>query len=272
MKLTLPVGTTNSLALSPDAKSVFVVNLVRRHVAIQRISVATGKVSFIAYGFNPAVSPDGRYLAYAAENAVAVRNLRSGRTMIVNVSPLLHDSSLLTTGQGLAWLGDGTQVVAIPQPLPTLEGVAPQRQVSAGTACRRRSPAGGTCLIVVDVRSDGLRAHSVIAPLPLPPRLVISGMAASSHTLLLDGWYQGKCLCGSTIYAINLTADQAAAHRLVRMPAKSWLWAIAPAGEQVLYGGGSPAGYWVATIRGGRLINQHRLNVPRRFGFDEAAW
>jgi hypothetical protein len=50
------------------------------------------------------------------------------------------------------------------------------------------------------------------------------------------------------------------------------LWAIAPAGDRVLYSGGTPAGFWTASWRGGRLVDQHRLVLPLKFSFDDAAW
>src|SRR5215470_4635195 len=64
-KVVAHVGTGNGFALSPDSKSLYVVGPVGGTIEIRRVSVATGKISFVADGAYPAVSPDGRYLAYA---------------------------------------------------------------------------------------------------------------------------------------------------------------------------------------------------------------
>jgi sugar lactone lactonase YvrE len=103
MRLVARVGTGNGFALAPDGASVFVVGLVRRGgreaIEIREISVATHRIRFIADGAYPAVSPDGRYLAYATGagfRRLAVRDLRTGRTRVINVTGLIgRDATFL---------------------------------------------------------------------------------------------------------------------------------------------------------------------------------
>ena len=96
-------GTSNGLALSPDSKDLYVVRAAGRAIEIQRISIATGKTSVVAHGVSPAISPDGRYLAYATGGRftkVAVRNLSTGRVRMIELRSLLNsDGNLLNQGQ-----------------------------------------------------------------------------------------------------------------------------------------------------------------------------
>src|SRR5215470_6657057 len=93
-KVVARVGTGNGFALSPDSKNLYVVGPVGAKIEIRRISVATGKVSFVADGAYPAVSPDGRYLAYATGDqfsassfsSLAVRNLRTGSVRVISLA------------------------------------------------------------------------------------------------------------------------------------------------------------------------------------------
>src|SRR5262245_55043935 len=75
-KVVARVATGTGCAPSPDSKDVYVVGPAGPVIEIRRISVVTGKVSLVADGAYPAVSPDGRYLAYATGgrfSKVAVR-------------------------------------------------------------------------------------------------------------------------------------------------------------------------------------------------------
>src|SRR5690348_6917198 len=56
-KVVAKMSTGNGFALSPDSENLYVVGVVGGQIEIRRISVATGKVSFVADGAYPAVSP-----------------------------------------------------------------------------------------------------------------------------------------------------------------------------------------------------------------------
>jgi hypothetical protein len=98
--------TGNGMALSPDSRFVYVTLSGPGQIHIDRISVATGHRSFVADGAQPAVSPDGRYLAYATGRqftGIAVRDLLSGRTTMITLRNQLGADASLLPGQQAGW-------------------------------------------------------------------------------------------------------------------------------------------------------------------------
>jgi hypothetical protein len=75
---------------------------------IVRIRVADGRRAVIADGAQPAVSPHGRWLAYASSRGgaqtLAVRPTGSGLTQTIGLRRLLGPQSNLLDGT-VAWLG-----------------------------------------------------------------------------------------------------------------------------------------------------------------------
>jgi hypothetical protein len=142
-------GSGNGFALSPDSRFVYVVGPVRGHIRIERISVATGHGSFVADGAQPAVSPDGRYLAYATGRLftrLAIRDLRTGATRVVNLASLIGSDPGLLNGQ-VTWLGSSAQIVAMPMPLSTAVAAStPSARAPAQNSCGRQSEPGRTCV------------------------------------------------------------------------------------------------------------------------------
>jgi hypothetical protein len=276
VRLLAPIGTSNSLALSPDSKSVFVVNQYRSQIAIQRISVATSRVTFVADGANPAVSPDSRYLAYATGNGfseLAVRDLRTGSTRTIDVAPLIGGSSSFLTEPAITWLGDGTQVVVVPRPDLTAQvgslGGDTRSNSPAGTACGQQDSPRGLCVIVMDTGARRLRVRPAYVPVSSSAQLVVGADSANGHGLLIAA-RNGPGV--RSLVAVSLAVGHVLTHRIATLPPKSLVWSIAPAGDRILYSGNTPAGIWTASWRGGRLVHQHRLVLPAKFSFDEAAW
>jgi hypothetical protein len=76
-----------ALALTPDGKAVFFTRPRSEScLEIYRISVSGGRASFVARGYSPDVSPDGKRLAYNASDScgerkqsVVVRDLATGK-------------------------------------------------------------------------------------------------------------------------------------------------------------------------------------------------
>jgi hypothetical protein len=251
-----------------------------------QISVATGRVSFVAYGANPAVSPDSRYLAYATGrefNVLAVRDLRTGRTRIVNVEPLMGGSSSLLQGQTITWLGDGHHVVAIPQPDPVLVASPLASARAVGNSCGQQTSARGLCLVVADAGAAGLRADRVFAPVSVAIRPANGGSMLDGEPVLgADATSGQSLLIGLTgrtgghsrtvVDAVNLANGRAADRRVATLPANTRLWAIAPLGDRVLYGGGTPSGLWTATLGPAGLEGPHLVKLPEKFGWDQMAW
>ena len=265
-------GGGNGFALSPDSRVVYVVGPVKGQIRIERISVATGHGSFVADGAQPAVSPDGRYLAYATGRLftrLAIRDLRTGVTRVVNLASLIGSASGLLNGQ-VTWLGSSAQIVAMPMPFGTAVAArTPSARAAARNSCGRQSQPGRTCVIVVDL-SGG---HPVARRVRLPGSWsggLISGDVASGHTLLVTRSLVSQPEIGAaTISAAGVTVRDVAA-----LPRDALPEAFAPGGDRILYvrGHGRPT-LWVATISGGRLSGARRLFTDdSKVGFGGAAW
>lgn len=141
-KVVAQVSTGNGFASSPDLKSLYVVGPVRGTIEIRRISVATGKASFVADGAYPAISPSGRYLAYATGrqfSSIAVRDLRTGRTRVTDLGSLLGSGGNLLNEGGISWLGNGSELVVVPG-ITASEAAAGSAAGAAAGNCRQRGP------------------------------------------------------------------------------------------------------------------------------------
>ncbi|HUJ08304.1 MAG TPA: hypothetical protein VLX31_19545 [Streptosporangiaceae bacterium] len=288
VKVLAPVGSGNGFALSPDGGSVFVVGLHSGRIVVRQISVATGRISVLADGAYPSVSPDSRYLAYAtgdqfsptAFSSLAVRDLRTGTTRVISLAGLIGPKSSLLNQGTVAWLGDGTQVLAVPQPDAVAVSAQASRGVAAGKSGNRkagnrcgqqRSPRG-LCVIVVDVTAAGLSAHMVFVPHRFTsPFEVISGDYAAGQSFVVArmGGRSAGPIDEITLHGSVVTGRQIAA-----LPRGALPVAFAPDADRVLYlVGHTPPALWVATIRDGRLTARHLLLTDNHsFGLDNAAW
>jgi hypothetical protein len=255
--------TNNGLAVSPDRADVYVTLIGHRGLRIERIPVAGGKRRFVAAGEQPAVSPDGRWLAYVAarhprSQRLAVRDRTSGRTRTIRLGPLVGRSADLLNGT-VTWLGDASHVVAIPGPVAHAVVAGPPGV--DGGAC-----GSATCLIVVHVARRGLTAHRILLPRVPDAAMKFSGEGARPRSLLL-----------ADISGPRTTVDRIALHGLrthvVRLLSRRDVLPIAfsPSGARLLYlVGHSPPALWVARLARGRLAHAHRLIRDARLG--EAAW
>jgi hypothetical protein len=286
-RLVARVGTGNGFALAPGGGSVFVVGLVRRGgretIEIREVSVATHRIRFIADGAYPAISPDGRYLAYATGagfRRLAVRDLRTGRTRVIDVTSLTgRKATFLNPPGAVTWLGDGSQVVAMPQPVgsPSARRPAQPRPEAAGRAPGREpvcasDAANRQCLIVMDTGTRRLTARRVfIQTYRQAPVTVLSGEAGTEHTLLAAT--DGLGVPGA-VWEVRISGRHVSQTRLAPLPADALSQAIAPAGDRILYLATSarPA-LWIARISRGRLTRQRKLytDTPQA-AFNGAAW
>ena len=132
--------TNNGLAISPDGGSVFVTLIGSSSLSIERISTRTGRRTFVAFGAQPTVSPNGRLLAYAAgreDQELSVRQLSSGKTTTFDLRPLIGDKASLLDGQ-IAWLSNGYEIALTPKDDPITTGVASlHRSQTRKTACSK---------------------------------------------------------------------------------------------------------------------------------------
>jgi WD40-like Beta Propeller Repeat len=278
-RLAARVGTGNGFALSPDGSSAYVVAPAGTTIKIRRVNVAIHKTSFVADGAYPAVSPNGRYLAYATGREfrdLAVRDLRTGRTRVISLARQMGgDASFLNQG-AVTWLGDGSQIVAMPE----ADGIATGAASSGpGAAARRsaarqvepvcgRKAAGRQCLFVVHAGPGRLTARRIWVRGPVQ---LISGDMARPGTLITATGEPGPA---QDLWAVRLGGRRIEATRLAAMPADSLPDAIAPVADRIVYIAGSgPPELWIATIRGGRLTGKHRLyRDTAQQGAGNAAW
>ncbi|MGN6682053.1 MAG: TolB family protein, partial [Streptosporangiaceae bacterium] len=218
-KVVAGVGTGNGFALSPDGKDVYVVGTAGPSIEIRRISVATGKASVVAEGAYPAVSPDGRYLAYATGgrySKVAVRDLRTGRVRAIDLRSLLgNGGNFLNQGQ-ITWLGDGNEVVAVPGISASEAAARSGAGAGAATAGSDQLPPGRQSLIVIKIRASGLTARRIVVPDPYQdPFLVISGDLSQKRAGLIAR--MGFAAAG-TITRVSLRGDGYRARVVARLP------------------------------------------------------
>jgi hypothetical protein len=263
-----PDYVDNGFALAPDAKSVFVVSWPerQRQPAIVEVSARTRRARVVAGGANPAVSPDGRYLAYdtgSNDQRLAVLDLRTGRHRVIDAAALIGPDATFLNGS-VSWLGDGTQFVAMAEadPVPVAAGrlrPGPPR-ICGSTSAHLQ------CLIVVQAANGRLTARRVFVRTSALV-LMISGQVTRPSTLLLAGL--------SNLWAVRIGAARVVAPAgLATLPRTAQTAAIAPAGDRVLYLASTPTSLWIARICHGRLTHRRKLytNSPRHGYYDIAAW
>jgi hypothetical protein len=262
----------NGFALAPDAKSMFVVG---PSLTISQVVIATGEAKRIGTGAYPAVSPNSRYLAYAAGSAfttVAIRDLRTGRTRSINLMSLIGtDSSLLNQG-GLTWLGDGTQILAVSEPDAVPLVAKRGRPRGEHTACGQQTSRRGLCTIVINLASRKLFAHQVYVPSVAHPENLelISGDLAAKESFFIA--QPGRS--ASVVDKVRLGARTPRVRTVIALPEHSLAVAMAPDGDRVLYvPPSSPTSVWIATVRHGGLTRERRLLADGgRFEFNLVAW
>jgi hypothetical protein len=274
-KVVAHVGTGDGFALAPDSKNMYVVGPVGSTIEIRRLSTATGKLSFVADGAYPALSPDGRQLAYVTGRgftSIAVRDLRSGRTRVMDLRSLLGKNANLLNQGGVSWLGDGGEVVVVPGFSVSAAAAGLTARRGAGIASGHRAPPGRQSLIVVKTSSDNLSARRIIVPDPYEETFgVISGDLSQPRSFLIARPGFGAA---GTITRVSLRGRGYQARVIARLPSGVMPVVIAPRGDWVLYvAGQSPSALWAAAIGNSGLSGQHRLFAGTRgLRVDQAAW
>jgi hypothetical protein len=269
--------TGNGMALSPDSRFIYATLSRPGPISIHRISVATGRRAFIADGAQPAISPDGRYLAYATGrhfNSLAIRDLRAGTTRTVDLARVIGADSELLNGQ-ITWLGSGAQIVVMPAGFSfTSSRVQPSSRnrssrAAARASCDQQRAPNRLCLVLVSLTGRLPQATRIFVPgswsMPL-----ISGDANVSHTLLLAGTSAGQQRIGvATVSAARVTM-----RLMIGMPPRSLPLAFAPAGDRILYlQSRGPPSLWIATISDRGLADIRRLFTDNsHFAIDGATW
>lgn len=275
------VGTGNGFALSPDSKDVYVVGPAGKSIMIRQIAVATGRRRYVADGAYPAVSPDSRYLAYTTGGKfteVAVRDLRTGSTRVINLRSLIGKDGNFLNGGTVTWLGDGSEILAVPGGVATFAGHTSVAG-TASTARSSRAVPSSMRAVVVRVRPGGLSARRISIRVPPDPFFsVISGDLSRRQSFLMA--LEGSPATGTrkqvmgTLTEVSLRGRGVVERRIARLPSQIMPVAIAPDGDRIVYLlGHRPPALWAATIRNGRLVGRHRLLTDSpKFEFDQAAW
>lgn len=253
-----PDFTNNGVTRSPDGRWIYATWIGKHSLRIERISAAGGPRTFIAYGSQPTISPDGRYLAYITgkdDHFLAVRDLRGDRTRKWNLSPLIGNKVSLFNGQ-LLWSGSG-ELVALPEEFG--------QRVSAMAPASKNSGkcAGATCLVHFyprDARSkpaltrlhDGQWSDFYSGGTAAPGSIVASRMVGEKTELDLIEISGGSRRHLVTIPGMPLALDRAGTHLLHLV-------------------GHSPPALWRARILDGRLVDRQRL-IPSAHIFGALAW
>jgi hypothetical protein len=249
--------TNSSPVLSPDGQWIYATLLRSRQLIVERFSTVTGNARRLAIGETPAVSGDGRYLAYGTGKRgylLAIRNLRSGRTRIIDLHAQIGpDASLGDGGTSITWLSD-SRIVVVPGP----NGVAASTTPSASPGPSRRStcsPIGRrSCLIVLNLAAahPGRDAGVVLGP----AEAFIIGVAPTPNMLLVTaatrhGWVIDRVKVSDT------SADVAG---VMPLSSVSLPLVFDPEGRQLMYlRGHGPTALWTAAIGSHRLRNTHLL-------------
>ena len=240
--------TNNGLALSNDDREVYVTLIGRRNLRIEQLATSAGKRTFVADGWEPAVSPNGRLLSYIEGRAtVVVRNLSSGVTHRINVAGLLGRSEALDELAAAAWLGDGSEVVVMVTPIAV--AVADR----AGGAQADNKSSASVIVVQVGARGRPVEANRVELP-GVGDLFRISGDQTTPRGLLA-----ARLGRRTVVDRVDLIGGRAKVTRLLSL-SEVVPMAFDPAGHNFLYVAGDlhPA-LWIARITRGRLAGAHRL-------------
>ena len=264
--------TNNGLALAPDGRSVYftLIPTGKRisSLLLERITVGVRRPTLRVAGEQPAVSPDGRLLAYTTDaphaQSIRVRDLVTGLTRTVDISaPIGHDGDLLNAS--VAWLADSRTIVVLPGEVAT--PASRSATAAARIAFKRRSARALAALIVIAPNADG----RLVAR-----RVLVHGLDGSPDTIYTAAASPGSVIASSLVAdtcvldAISLSGRSAVVSRIVAIKAAQVV-ALDPSGRRLLYiQGHRPPALWAATLAPGRLIDRHRLF--RDNPTDESAW
>lgn len=247
--------TGNGIALSPDGRWLYTVWIGQHSLRIERVSTTTGKRTYIADGAQPAISADGRYLAYASgleAQSVSVRDLRTGATRNWNLRSFMGpDADLL--GGYVVWLGDG-RLVAVPQDRPVAavagRSLPPHRPGSCGPLDGRHQ-----CLITFDPTAADpvLRQQRITGDLPLA---VYPGGDAAPHSMVIATLVPDD---RTLLERIQIHSKGVRRTRLAESPGMAL--ALDASGTWLLYlTGHGPTALWSGRIRDGQLAQTHRID------------
>jgi hypothetical protein len=250
--------TNNGIAYSPDGRYVYVTLIPSARSSdprIERITVETGARRMIARGWEPALSPDGRELAYFSfahrSQTVVVMNLVTGRTLRLDVKPQLGDEQVLNEAPP-AWFGNSSGFVVASGP-PPVANVG--RFTDSGTSHTSQPPPRFS-LITVTASAVGLRARVIPQSGRSPQVLAPVSVGPGDRTVMATGLSTGNA---AAIGEITFTTSGPHRCQLLTIP-NALVLGFDPTGLRVIFlKGHNPPLPREATIVGGRLMSEHRL-------------
>jgi hypothetical protein len=256
--------TNNGMSLPPDRDAVYLTLIGHHALLIDRLGIVTRKQRDIADGEEPAVSPNGRMLAFLSgrfgSESLVMRDLATRRTTTLDLRPVLGASRRIAQGP-FAWTGDSSQIALL-----TVSAREPGHVGSAAVAkSYRLDPASRSVasLIVVHVSPRGkLLARRV-------PLVVHIGVV---DAVFQDGTARDSIILttalarGSALYRIRLSATKTKVSDRVPLPTNTLPEAISPTGREMLYLRTSQSpGLFKARIAPNRLGAAHLLLAHTRF-------
>jgi hypothetical protein len=253
------VFTNNGLAYAPDGSAVYYTLIARRPARpfvlhLMRLNTATGRRTFVADGAQPALSIDGKQLAYGAfPQGVAVRDLQTGKTRTLALKELGKAANLLDAS--IHWLGDGADVAIVPTQTPWDLVGKPPKLYWCGEA--QNHP------VVVFV-------HVPPPPAPMTARCVhLSGRAIGVAALGSTQAFPSTLLLASASGGVERVTESGAVTPVLAIP-DSLPMSFDPSGTHLLYlAGHTPPRLTEANIANGRLSPGPWLN---RLNLGAVAW
>jgi hypothetical protein len=259
--------TNNGLARTPDGRAVYFTLIPRRSrprfsLRLMRIDVAIRRQTFVADGWQPAVSDNGAQLAYGAvPHGLAVRELASRRTRTIALTRQLGPAADLLDAS-ITWLANGSDV-AILAASPFIAVAGRRKPNRLGGACGPGHQGVAIVFVHVPPAPAPLSARSVPARLLGPVPKALGSSASAPGSLLAATEWRGRTVLERIAPTGNTT-------QLASFP-DSLAMAIDRSGTRMLYLlGHPPPALWEATIAPGHLTDRRRLIADSRL--DVIAW
>jgi hypothetical protein len=247
----IPGYTNNGMALAPNGHDLYVTVNRDTSLAVERIDLKTGNEAFVAYGEEPSISPNGRFLAFGSEpgSQLSVRDLKTDSVQTINLDSLLGQETDLVNAS-IAWVG--TEIVVLPGGIANdLMGDSPPAPLQGSCSAVSIS---STCLIVVRAnRENALSARRAVLRGVKVGDTVIGGLGPTDLVLAT---FDGQ----STVVSEVDLATETRVARLCTVPGALPV-AVDASGRDLFYlQGHGPVALWVGKLSPHRLTNAKILN------------